>query len=365
MAAANSTIITVYGSDDGQVNDHARKSFGELTEGTNEFSHEIIDGSATDADTAALICRQVIEALETMPMFGGRKVVWLKGATFLGDSVTGRAEATTQALQSLASLLERGLADDVCLLISATEFDKRRTFNKLLAKKGTDVEYRRPDISQDGWESQVADLANKTAREQGVQFEPPALDLFIHLVSESSRQIASEVAKLALYISPERQVISEQDVRDLVPVTRSGIVFEISRAIENGQAAQTIRLMDAQLDSGEQPVGIIRAAVIPTLRNLVAAKILSSEYDLNTFNYKSFTSQLESLPGHARGLIPLKKDGTPNVYPLFLASQKSKRFKLNDLKKALKECFSADRLLVSSSIDARLVLHRLAICLAS
>lgn len=356
--------MTVYGSDDGQVNDHARKSFAELTEGTSEFSHEIIDGSAADSDTAALICRQVIEALQTMPMFGGRKVVWLKGATFLGDSVTGRAEATTQALQSLATMIERGLADDVCLLISATEFDKRRTFNKLLTTKGEAIEFRKPDISQDGWEAQVADLVRKAADEHGVQFEAPALDLFIHLVSESSRQIASEVGKLALYVERER-AITEQDVRDLVPVTRSGIVFEISRAIENGDAAETIRLMDAQLDGGEAPVSIIRAAVIPTLRNLVAAKILSSEFELNTFNYKSFTSQVASLPGHAQGLIPVKKDGTPNVYPLFLAAQKSKRFKLDRLKKALQECFSADRLLVSSSLDARLVLHRLAICLAS
>ncbi len=358
-------FITVFGTDDGLVADHAKKLFGELTANTNEFSHEVIEATAMDSDSAAAICRNVIEALQTMPMFPGRKVVWMKGCNFLGDSVTGRSEATTEGLANLGRILEQGLPDDVYLLISASEFDKRRAINKLLVKKGTSYEYRKPDVTSDGWEAEVASLAKTAATECGLQFEPPALDLFIHVVSESSRQIVSEIEKLDMFIGEERRTITEDDIHAIVPPTRQGVIFEISRAIESGNAAEAIKLIDAQLESGEQPVTLIRAAMIPTLRNLVTAKVLSEELKINSRSFNDFTAKIESLPAAVKPLVPLKKDGTQNPYPLFLATQKASRFKLPSLKSALKACFEADKSLVSSSTDPRLILHRLAICIAS
>ena len=85
-----------------------------------------------DSDEAAQLVRQVREALRTLPFFPGRKVVWMKNCNFLGDSVTGRSSTTEAALDSFRQLLESGLGPDVLLLISASEFDKRRSFNKFL-----------------------------------------------------------------------------------------------------------------------------------------------------------------------------------------------------------------------------------------
>ena len=48
-----------------------------------------------------------------------------------------------------------------------------------------------------------------------------------------------------------------------------------------------------------------------------------------------------------------------------LAAQNAAKFKTERLKQTLKECMKADKALVSSSLDPRLVLHRLAICSAS
>jgi len=33
------------------------------------------------------------EAVQTISLFGGKRVVWLKDVTFLADTVTGKAEA--------------------------------------------------------------------------------------------------------------------------------------------------------------------------------------------------------------------------------------------------------------------------------
>ncbi len=365
MAQDSSRIITIFGSDEGLVSQHATEKFARLSEGTNTFSHEIIDGNAQDSDAAAAICHQIRDAIQTMPFFPGLKIVWLKGANFLGDSVTGKAEATEKALQSLQNLLSGGVPNDVCLLISAFEFDKRRAFNKLLLKLGSSEEFSKPDISQPGWEEQVAVIVGNAAKERNLAFDKDALDIFIHRVSESSRQIISEIEKLDIYLGQERRTVTEQDIRDMVSQTRTGIIWEISRAIESGKASEAIQLIDFQLDRGEQAVGIIRAAFIPALRSMIAARIICDTFKLNPGYKTDFYKKLESMPPYAQKLIPLKKDGTPNYYSILLGAQKLGKRTLPRLKKNLTECLQADKSLVSSSLDPKLVLHRLAISLAS
>ena len=84
-------IHLVFGTDEGMVREKASGIFAALTEGTNEFSHEILEAACGDSDEAAQLVRQVMEALRTLPFFPGRKVVWMKNCNFLGDSVTGRS----------------------------------------------------------------------------------------------------------------------------------------------------------------------------------------------------------------------------------------------------------------------------------
>ncbi|GKI06239.1 MAG: DNA polymerase III subunit delta [Akkermansia sp.] len=358
-------IHLVFGTDEGMVREKASGIFAALTEGTNEFSHEILEAACGDSDEADQVTRQVMEALRTLPFFPGRKVVWMKNCNFLGDSVTGRSSTTEAALDSLRHLLEAGLGPDVLLLISATEFDKRRSFNKFLLQSAAAEELNKPDITKAGWEGSLMPLINKEAGARGMNFDSAALELFIHRVSESSRQIISEIEKLDLYLGADRRTVMPEDVERMVPLTRTGVIFEISRALENKKSDAAISLIDFQLERGENAVTIMRAAFIPTLRNLLAARLLCDAFNLKPTNFKEFTARISSLPSYAAALIPLKKDGTPNAYPLFLAAQNASKFKTERLKQTLKECMKADKALVSSSLDPRLILHRLAICSAS
>lgn len=199
--------------------------FAALTEGTNEFSHEILEAACGDSDEAAQLVRQVMEALRTLPFFPGRKVVWMKNCNFLGDSVTGRSSTTEAALDSFRQLLESGLGPDVLLLISASEFDKRRSFNKFLLQYAASEELNKPDITKAGWEGSLMPLINKETAARGMNFDSAALELFIHRVSESSRQIISEIEKLDLYLGADRRTVMPEDVERMVPLTRTRRYF--------------------------------------------------------------------------------------------------------------------------------------------
>lgn len=370
MGSGNSqqqAIYLIFGTDEGMVREKAAGTFADLTKNTNEFSHEILEATCNDSSEAEQVIHQVIEALRTLPFFPGRKVVWMKNCNFLGDSITGRSATTETALDYLKHLLENGLGTDVILLISAIEFDKRRSFNKFLRQSSLtqEQELNKPDITKEGWEGSLIPIINAEASARGMKFDHVALELFIHRVSESSRQIISEIEKLDLYLGKDRRTVTPEDVERMVPLTRTGVIFEISRALENKKSDAAISLIDFQLERGENAITIMRAAFIPTLRNLLIAKLLCDSFHLKPSNYKDFSTRLSSLPSYAFSLIPLKKDGTPNAFMLFNAIQHVSKFKTDRLKLILKECMKADKALVSSSLDPRLILHRLAICFAS
>ena len=68
-----------------------------------DFGLEVIDGCGDNSEQSAARIRSAIEALQTLPFFGG-KLVWLKNANCLGDSVIGRSAAAQDALAELAEV---------------------------------------------------------------------------------------------------------------------------------------------------------------------------------------------------------------------------------------------------------------------
>ena len=84
---ATANIYAVVGSDEAEVKRAAAELAAKLTPpDAGDFGLEVIDGVADNAEQAASRIRSTIEALQTLPFFGGGKLVWLKNANFLGDS---------------------------------------------------------------------------------------------------------------------------------------------------------------------------------------------------------------------------------------------------------------------------------------
>lgn len=354
-------IYGVFGTDEGRVAEEALALFEKLKPaGGDEFANDIIEGVADDSEHAFQICAQTIEAIQTLGFFGGAKVVWLKAASFLGDDRTGGAERAKTGVENLLEVLKAGVPDEVQVLISAKAVDKRRAFYKWMQKNSELNVFDKIDVSKDGWEEQVAALVMRRAKDCGVSFHDDALDLFVQLAGEDTRQIGNELEKLVLYVGKEAQVTVE-DVRLMVPPSRKGVIWEISRAIERGEAARAVELIDAQLEKGESAIGLMRAAIIPTVRNLFYARLA---LDAGAAPGYGFAKSLEKLPPEKKAVFPKKKDGGINAWGLSQAAGKVGRRSLKKMRKSLQDCLNADKALVTTGLDHRLVLHRLVVELA-
>src|SRR5881296_331285 len=355
--AATANIYAVVGSDEAEVKRVAAELATNLTPPeAGDFGLEIIDGVAENAEQAAARIRSTIEALQTLPFFGSTKVVWLKNANFLGDTQIGRAASVQFALEELSDLIENGLGSDVTFLISATEVDKRRSFYRLLVKRAELQIFDRFDSSRSGWEEEASEIVRSRAKKRKLQFDDEALDLFVLLTGGDTRQIENELEKIDIFLEKDRAVHVDL-VRKIVPLSRAGIIFELSNAVAMRDLELALTLVRRLLDQGESAIGILLAAIAPTIRNLLLAKDLMERHRLRPPHSPfQFISAINRLPAKATEHLPRKKDGSINAYGLGIAAQHADRFETNQLIDAMQACLEANRQLVTTQLDHELIL---------
>ena len=355
-------IYAVVGSDEAEVKRIAAELAEKLTPpGLGDFGLEVIDGCADNAEQAASRIRSAIEALQTLPFMGGSKLVWLKNANFLGDNTIGRAASVQMALEELSEIINADLGNDVTFLFSATEADKRRSFYKALTKRAEVQVIDRLDSNRSGWEEEAGEIVRGRANKLKLQFDDDALELFVLLTGGDTRQIDNELDKIDIFLGQDRQVTSEY-VRELVPLSRAGVIFELGNALAVRDLERALKLVRRLLDQGETAIGILLVAILPTIRNLLLAKDLMEHHRLQRPHAPfTFISAINRLPASATEHLPRKKDGSINGYALGIAAQNAHRFETRQLIEAMQTCLEANLKLVTSQLDHELILTEIVV----
>ncbi|MEO0446652.1 MAG: DNA polymerase III subunit delta, partial [Verrucomicrobiota bacterium] len=255
------------------------------------------------------------------------------------------------------ALLSAGLPPGVSFILSGSEIDRRRSAAKTLAKVGNFTLLNVPDPSRPGWEDEVKALAEAEADRLGFHFGRGALDLFINLSGENTRQLHSELAKLALSVYPATEV-SAEDVSEMVTKSRSGVIFEIGDALAARKLPKTLSLIDDQLRKGESAIGILLAAIVPRVRQLLLAKDLVETHRIPPTG-KGLDAKLAKLPSSATAHLPRKKDGKISTYPLMQGMKAVKHFTVEELTSAMEACLEANKRLVTTGVEPRIILCQL------
>jgi DNA polymerase III subunit delta len=355
--AASANTYAVLGSDEAEVKRVAAELASNLTPpGAGDFGLEVIDGAADNVDQAEGRVRSAIEALQTLPFFGSTKVVWLKNVNFLGDDQKARSAAVQSALEELSQLVDNGFGPGIILLISATDLDKRRSFYKTLVRRAEVQVFDRLDSTRGGWEEEALEMVQQRAKKRKLQFDDDALDLFVLLTGGDTRQIDNELEKIDTFLAKDRGVNIEL-VRDLVPLSRAGVIFELGNALAARDLQLSLKLVRRLLDQGESAIGILLVAIVPTVRNLLLAKDLMERYRLpRPHSPFQFISAINRLPTEATDHLPRKKDGSINAYALGIAAQQAGRFETTQLIQAMQACLAANVQLVTTQLDHELIL---------
>lgn len=272
--SADSKFIFVCGADDFLVDRLGRERFATLAaeSGADDFSRDILSGFAANVGEVEASVARFRDAVQTVPMFGGQRVVWLKDVNFLADTPTGRADGTLTLVADLQSLLERLNPAETAVLITAAPIDRRRSFPKWCEKN---ADFVLVGGDGDSAAEALAGVALAEARTLGVKLAPDAVNLLLAKVGRNTRLLVEEVRKLATSID-EGGTIEEALVAELTPNVAEGDFFETAEAFFTGDLPWTLAALGRHFFSGGDARPVIsslqnRNRILLQLRTLADA----------------------------------------------------------------------------------------------
>jgi DNA polymerase-3 subunit delta len=262
MAGKNFTFIC--GADDFLVGRLGRERHEKLVaEIPDEFSREVISGFANNVGEVEAAVNRFRDSVQTVSMFGGRRLVWLKDVNFLADTVTGRAESTLAAVADLQAILAAVNPDEVAVLVTAAPVDRRRSFPKWCEKQA-DFQLVGGD-GESGAEA-LAGVVLAEARSLGVTLAPGAMELLLAKVGANARLLLEEIRKLATYVggtgdggAPGALRVEEAHVAELTPNVAEGDFFEAAEAFFKGDLPWTLEALHRHFFAGGDARPILAA----------------------------------------------------------------------------------------------------------
>ncbi len=223
---AEKSTYFVSADDDFLSTNAAREIFERLCKGIeDDMSKEVVDCSANSASDVEKACASAIEGARTMSLFGGKKVIWMRGVNFISDSRAGKSEGAKAAVVKLLDFLEKLDAEVAGVVISASPVDRRSAAFKRLQKFAECKDFKLDDSSD-----ACAQLIKSRCQELNVKLEYGAAETLAAIVAGSPRMALSEIDKLAAYVGFGGNEISEKDVIEMVPIFGEGDFFEIANA---------------------------------------------------------------------------------------------------------------------------------------
>lgn len=244
------------GNDEYLVGLNARKKVDELCPAAEQsLSLELIEGAAAKIEDAAAALDRCLAALRTVGLFGGKKVVWFRDATFLANGVIIKNEQVKRLLGELAKDIKAGLAADQFLVLSAPGIDKRSAFFKAVSEAGDVAEY---DIPERDYEARPVALQRAVAlfKREGFSIDSAAADAFVDKTGYDTRQIMNEVEKMVLYKGAEKNITFE-DVQAITSTSGEAVAWDFTDAVAERRLGDAIRLFRQLLFQKQTAVGLI------------------------------------------------------------------------------------------------------------
>ncbi len=355
-------LALIHGDDDFAVSQRARQVYQSWCEEAGGMDHEVIEATAANAGEAVKSLARVHEALQTLPFFGGAKVVWFRDCNFLGDDRTARAADVSSGLADLAAELKSFEWDNVKLLVSAGKADKRKGLYKTLAKLGHVEAFEALSVDDREWAGKAEQIVTAKLRALKLKLDYDALSELVQSVGPDRRALISECEKLAIYVG-DRGAATVADVAAIVTRGKHARAFALGDALGDRNLPVLLRRLDEELwaargDKSKSVMGLLYGLVSKVRSLHFSREMMDAGWIRSANSFPQFKPQLERVPADAfpedRRLNPLSL----NPYVLFRASAQAKNWSSDELVRALDLLLACNRRLVSSSLDDTFLLQQ-------
>jgi DNA polymerase-3 subunit delta len=362
LAKSAKFLALICGDDDFAVQQRAKEVYRQWSDELGGMDHEILDAAVANSGEALKVLARLREALQTLPFFGSGKVVWLHNCNFLGDERTASTQAVTETLVELAEEFKDFPWGSVRLLISAGKVDKRKVFYKAIDKLGSVESFAGLSADDRDWTVRAEGIAREALSERGKEISDEALAELVNNVGPHTRQLNSEVEKLALFVGT-RAEIEVGDVAAICTRNKLARAFALGDALGDRDLPRLLRTLDEELwemkfDNQKSEIGLLYGLIGKVRAMILLKEMLREGWIKPDSDYNRFKAQLERIPV---AQLPEDKRFNPlaiNPYVLFKALPQARRFSQQELVKAMDLLLQCNRRLISSSLDGALILQQ-------
>lgn len=344
-------LAVVAGKDEFLVEEDARKFYNQAVKNAgSDADKQIIAAQITRVEDAIGIEREFTEAVATLSMFGGKKVVWLRNWNWMTDSKQSGSVEVKESLQRMLDLVQKS-NETVSIIISAAPVDGRRkdlAVLKDLAQEFITHSFAPPkpwDVHSEQTTMQITRVET-LFKKSGIKFEPEVPEVLVGLVGQSTRVVLMEVEKLAIYVGAGGTV-KTKDVHFIVPRFGDGNFFEPIEAL-------AVRDLEWSLDSlnryffNESSCRPLIIALQSRLRLIIQIRSLADSGDLKVTRNGLSKGQIEVAAGRHGPTFGSASKSSANVFsqnPWYINTKVSpgafyySLSELIDLQLACAECF--------------------------
>lgn len=355
-------VLLVCGDDEFAVKGRAKEIYRKWTVEFGGMDHEILDAAVANGGEALQVINRLREALNTLPFFGGAKVVWLQNCNFLGDDRTAGSALVTDAMGDLARMLKEFKWDNVRLLVSAGKVDKRKVFYKTIEKIGGIEILNGWSIDDKDWMDRAEAAAARQLKDLGKDIADDALRKLAGSVGPNSRLLSQEVEKLALFVG-ERRSITVSDVAQIVTRNKQARAFALGDAFGDRNLPKVLRCLDEELwemkfDSQKSEIGLLYGLIGKVRTMLLCREMSAQGWIKGGQDYSRFKAQLDRVPA---GVFPEDRRFNPlSMHPFVLhrSLDQSRNYSSPELVAAMDILLKCNLRLVSSGLDEALVLQQ-------
>jgi DNA polymerase-3 subunit delta len=293
-----------------------------LPEGGDSFSHQVFHGGEVSGET-------VRQALESLTLFGGKRVILLRG---IGAMSVGDHEA-------ISPYFERHDPNTVLLMVGG-KIDARKRFFKTISKSDCSRSIEFKPL----YDNELGDWVYRRARMKGMKgMDIDLSELVAEWTGPNLAAINSALDKLCLYTEDSNFNVTEAVARTVLDDTRQRTIFELTRYLGRRDLGRSLNTFTRMLDQGQSSVGMVA---------MVAR------------HFRIVWRLMEGQRKELRGRDLAKHAGCP---PMFLREYEgdAKRFNVKRLQAIFLAVYEAEKALKKSRLSERLILSQLliAVCL--
>lgn len=307
--------------------------FGEEQYILNAYLDKAIEAAIDDSDITmnldvfeghGISIDKVIDAMDTLPFLGEKRVVVLKNAEIFASKNSLKAEQLLAAIDSLPST--------TVLFITEEEVDKRTKLYKKLNSVGKSYEFKR--LSEDELVQYIAGQLGK----QDKKIEKSVARHLIHSVGFDLATVHNELEKLMAY-SKEEQIITIEAIDSVCTKSVENRIFDLVDCMGTNKRQHALKLYHDLIVLKEPPTRIL-FMITRQFRLILQTKLM-----LDKGNDKKEIASILKIPPFV-----LEK----NI-------KQAQRFNIKQLKQALGQCLEVEVSMKTGKMDINLGIELLII----